>query len=140
MEPDDIYPQHLRYNRQHGWIAVEGTVAVQGLTAYGQRIAGKIAFVRLPRPGRSVSQGQPLLSLESGKWIGRLAAVLSGKVIEANQALESQPTLINSSPYEAGWLVKIEISDPAELVNLMRVGTPEFEQYLADEHLKYPGK
>ena len=60
-------------------------------------------------PGRLVSQGQPLLSL------------------------------INTSPYEAGWLVKIEISDPAELANLMRVGTPEFEEYLADEHLKYPG-
>ena len=140
MEPEEMYPQHLYYNRQHGWIAVEGAVAVQGLTAYGQHIAGKIAFVRLPRPGRLVSQGQPLLSLESGKWVGRLAAGVSGKVAEANQALESRPTLINTSPYEAGWLVKIELSDPADLANLMRAGSPEFEQYLADEHLKHSGK
>ncbi len=131
MEPDDVFPQHLYYDRQQGWIAVEGALAIQGLTACGQRLAGKIAFVKLPRPGRLVRQGQALLSLESGKKIERIMAGVSGKVVEANLALESEPTLINASPYEAGWLVKIELSDPAELANLMRTGTPEFEQYLA---------
>ena len=139
MHLDDIFPEHLYYDRQQGWIALEGALAIQGLTDDGQRNAGKIAFVRLPRPGRLVRQGQTLLSLESGKRIERIMAVVSGRVVEANQALESQPALINASPYEAGWLVKIELSDLAELANLMRTGTPEFEQYLAEEQANHLG-
>ena len=139
MDVDDDFPEHLYYDRQQGWIALEGTLAIQGLTAYGQRNAGKIAFVKLPRPGRLVRQGQTLLSVESGKRIGRIVAGVSGKVVEANQALESQPALINTSPYEAGWLVKIELSDRAELANLMRAGTPEFERYLAEEQATQSG-
>ena len=139
MEVDDVFPEHLYYDRQQGWIALEGALAIQGLTDYGQRIAGKIAFVRLPRPGRLVRQGQTLLSLESGKRIERIMAGVSGRVVEANRALESQPALINASPYEAGWLVKIELSDLAELANLMRTGTPEFEQYLAEEQANHLG-
>jgi glycine cleavage system H protein len=133
------FPEALYYDRKHGWVAVEGRIATQGLTELGQRLAGKIAFIEIPRPGRTVSQGQTLLSMESGKWVGRLPAGVSGVILASNQELEEEPGLVNDSPYEAGWLVKIEMSDPGELANLMKPAMPEFTQFIEEEEKKYAG-
>jgi len=130
--PDDLY-----YDRQHGWARVEGNVVVQGMTDFGQKIAQEIVFVEAPRVGREVQQGQTFMSMESGKWVGRVPAMVSGKIVEVNEELEWEPNLINESPFDEGWLVKIEMADPEELGNLMRADSPEFRAFIEEEAEKY---
>ena len=77
------------------------------------------------------------MSMESGKWVGRVAALVGGKITEANEDLEWEPNLVNDSPYENGWLVKIEISDAGELDNLMKAGSPELKAFIEGEAEKY---
>ena len=130
--PDDLY-----YDRQHNWGRVEGNVLTQGLSDFGQVVAGDIVFAGLPRPGRQVQRGKHLLSLESGKWIGRVPALVSGKIVEANEALEEEAGVINRAPYGQGWLARIEMSDPAELDELMRADSPEFQAFIQQEMENY---
>jgi glycine cleavage system H protein len=114
--PDDFY-----YDKEHSWCRVEGTVVVTGSTDFAQKMAGEIVYVQLPVVGKSVTQGKPCAALESGKWVGRIYAVVSGKVVEVNEELEDNPGLINEGPYEQGWICKIEPSDlEGELKNLMQ--------------------
>lgn len=130
--PDDLY-----YDKLHVWGRVDGNVVTQGLTVFGQAVAQEIVFVEAPRVGREVEQGQTFMSMESGKWVGRIPALVGGQVSEANEELEWEPTVVNESPYEDGWLVKIEMSDPAELDNLMKADSPEFLAYIEEEAEKY---
>ena len=130
--PDDLY-----YDKIHGWARLEGSTVTQGLTDFGQAIAQEIVFVEIPRAGREVEQGQTFMSMESGKWVGRVAAVASGTIGEANEELEWEPSLVNESPFDEGWLVKIEAKDPAELDNLMKASSPEFKAFIEEEAEKY---
>jgi glycine cleavage system H protein len=131
------FPDGPYYDKLHSWAQVEGNVITQGLTEFGQAIAQEIVFVEAPRAGRDVEQGQTFMSMESGKWVGRIAAMASGKIAEANEELEWEPTLVNESSYEDGWLVKIEMTDPAELDNLMKAGSPELKAFIEEEAEKY---
>ena len=131
------FPDGLYYDKLHSWAQVEGNVITQGLTEFGQAIAQEIVIVEAPRAGRDVEQGQTFMSMESGKWVGRIAALVSGKIAEVNEELEWEPTLVNESSYEEGWLVKIEMSDPAELDNLMKADSPEFKAFIEEEAEKY---
>ncbi|RLC67116.1 MAG: glycine cleavage system protein H [Chloroflexi bacterium] len=130
--PDDLY-----YDKLHSWARVEGNVVTQGLTDFGQAIAQEIVFVESPRTGREVEQGQTFMSMESGKWVGRIAALVSGEITEVNEELEWEPTLVNESPYDEGWLVKIEMSDPSELDNLMKADSEELKAFIEEEAEKY---
>jgi glycine cleavage system H protein len=130
--PDDLY-----YDKLHSWARVDGNVITQGMTEFGQAIAQEIVFVESPRAGRDVEQGQTFMSMESGKWVGRIAALVTGKIGEVNEELEWEPTLVNESPFEGGWLVKIEMSDAAELGNLMKADSPEFKAFIEEEAEKY---
>jgi glycine cleavage system H protein len=130
--PDDLY-----YDKLHSWARVEGNVITQGLTEFGQAIAQEIVFVEAPRTGRDVEQGQTFMSMESGKWVGRIAALVSGKISEVNEELEWEPTLVNESSFEDGWLVKVEMSDAAELDNLMKADSAEFKAFIEEEAEKY---
>ncbi len=114
--PDDLY-----YDKEHCWCRVEGNVVVTGTTDFSQKMAGEIVYVQLPLIGKSVTQGKPCAALESGKWVGRIYAVVSGKVVEVNEELEDTPDLINGGPYEQGWIFKIEPSNLEEdLKSLMQ--------------------
>jgi glycine cleavage system H protein len=130
--PDDLY-----YDKTHGWAKTDGDVVTQGLTDFGQKIAQEIVFVEIPRAGRDVEQGQTFMSMESGKWVGRVEAVVSGKLAEVNGELEWEPSTINESPFDEGWLVKIEASDTGELENLMKADSPEFKAFIEEEAEKY---
>jgi glycine cleavage system H protein len=130
--PDDLY-----YDKLHSWARVEGNVITQGLTEFGQAIAQEIVFVEAPRAGRDVEQGQTFMSMESGKWVGRIAAMVSGKISEVNEELEWEPTLVNESSFDEGWLVKVEMSDPAELDNLMKADSAELKAFIEEEAEKY---
>lgn len=131
------FPNDLYYDKLHGWVKVEGNIVTQGLSEFGQAIAQEIVFVEVPRIGRDVEQGQTFMSMESGKWVGRVAALVGGKVTEANEELEWEPNLVNESPYEEGWLVKIEMVDPAELDNLIKADSAEFKALIEEESEKY---
>ena len=114
--PDDVY-----YHKEHYWAKVEGNVVTIGTSDFAQKLAGQIVYVELPAPGREVEQGKPCGSMESGKWVGRIYAPVSGKMASANQELEDTPELINESPYEKGWICKIAPSNlQEELKNLLK--------------------
>ena len=131
------YPDDLYYDELHSWVKVDGNTVTQGMTEFGQAIAQEIVFVEVPRTGRDVEQGQTFMSMESGKWVGRVAALVSGKVAEVNEELEWEPNLVNESPYDEGWLVKIEMSDAAELDNLMKADSPELKAFIEQEAEKF---
>jgi len=131
--PDDLY-----YDKEHGWARIDGDTVVQGMTSYGQSIAGEIIYAEVPRAGRDVEQGRPFMSMESGKWVGRVQAIVSGKIAEANEELEFDSALINQSPYEDGWLVKIEASNLAgDLKKLLKATDPAYAAYVRAEMAKY---
>lgn len=131
------FPEDLYYDRKHNWARVEGDVVVQGLTDFGQQIAQEIVFVEMPRAGREVDQGETFMSMESGKWVGRIPAMVSGKIMEANEELEWEPMSVNESPYDEGWLVKIEMVASSELDNLMQVDSPDFKTFIEAEAEEY---
>ena len=134
MEIDGyIFPDDLYYDRNHFWAKVEGDLVVMGTTDFSQKLAGEITYVDVDQEGEEVEQGKPFASIESGKWVGRVYAVVSGEVVEVNEELEDEPELVNQSPYEDGWLFKIEASElDDELGGLMKVG-PDLEGFVRSE-------
>ncbi len=126
--PDDLY-----YDKNHFWARVDGDLVVMGTTDMTQQMAGEITYVDIDQEGTEVSQGKPFASIESGKWVGRVYAVVSGEVAEVNEALEDEPELINQNPYQEGWLFKISPSSLEEdLDRLMKPG-PELEEFVKAE-------
>jgi glycine cleavage system H protein len=130
--PDDLY-----YDKEHVWARVEGNVVTIGLTQYGQDLSGEILYVEVPRVGRAVTRGEAFMSMESGKWVGRIQSPLSGKIVEVNEELEWESALVNEDPYGEGWLVRIEASDLGELDDLLRADSAEFADFIAEENAKY---
>ncbi len=106
-----VFPDDLWYDKNHFWGRLEGDTVVMGTTDFAQKLAGDIGYVEMPEKGQKVTQGKPIGSMESGKWVGRIYAVFSGEVTAVNEALEDEPELINSSPYEKGWICKIAPED-----------------------------
>ena len=114
--PDDLY-----YHKEHFWARVEGDTVTVGSSDFAQKLAGQIVYVELPSVGRAVEQGKACGSMESGKWVGRIYAPVSGKVETVNMQLEDSPELINESPYEKGWICQIKPSNlEEELRHLMK--------------------
>ena len=131
------FPDDLLYDREHVWVRVENHTATIGLTQFGQAVAGDIVYVEVPRPGRKVAQGEPFMSMESGKWVGRIKSPVSGMVAGGNEEIEWESTLVNSDPYGQGWLAQIEMDDPGQLEGLMRADSPAFAEFIAAEREKY---
>jgi len=116
-----LFPDNLYYHKEHFWARVEGNIVVMGTNDFAQKLAGQIVYVEMPFAGKAVEQGKPCGSMESGKWVGRIYAPVSGKVESSNQDLEENPELINDSPYEKGWICKISPSNlQEELKNLLK--------------------
>lgn len=113
-------PEDLRYTAEHEWVrAAEGSTLRVGITDFAQSALGDIVFVSLPTVGTTVTQGQPLGEVESTKSVSDIYAPVAGTVHARNDALEAQPELLNSDPYGAGWIVEIEVADPAVLDTLL---------------------
>ena len=113
--PDDLY-----YHKEHMWVRVEGNKAVVGMDDFSQKLAGELSYVELPGEGDEVSQDEVVGTYETGKWMGKLFAPVSGEVVEVNEEVDDDPSLVNSDPYGQGWLFKIKMSDTSELNNLMK--------------------
>ena len=112
-------PKELKYTKDHEWARIEGDVATVGITDYAQGELGDIVFVEPPKAGSSVSQGDSFGTIEAVKAVSDLYAPLSGEITEVNAALDEAPETVNNSPYGDGWMIKIKISDPSEVDNLL---------------------
>jgi len=130
--PDDLY-----YDQEHVWAKVEGDIVTIGMTQFGQDLAGEIVYVEVPRVGRTVTRGEAFMSMESGKWVGRIKAPVSGEIVKANEEVEWESTLVNQDPYGEGWLAKIQASDLGELDDLLKADSSEFAEFIAAEKAKY---
>ena len=113
-----MYPDDLRYAKTHEWIR-NGTPATIGITQFAQEELGDLVFVELPQVGRTLTAGESFGSLESVKTVSEVYAPATGEVVEVNAALSDQPELVNSDPYGEGWLIKVRLSDPADLDALL---------------------
>jgi len=131
------FPDELYYDKDNVWAGVEGNIVTIGLTQLGQVLAGDIVFVEVPRVGREVTKGEPFMSMESGKWVGRVKSPVTGKIIAANDELEWETSLVNSDPYGKGWLAKIEVTDLSGLDDLLRANSSEFAARVAADRAKY---
>lgn len=116
-----LMPDDLLYQKGFMWAAIKGNVARVGLIDYAQKLAGDISYVELPFEGDDVAQGAEVGTVETGKWVGKLYAPLSGKITAVNEKLNDDPTIMNKDPYGAGWAFEIEIKNASEAGNLMKV-------------------
>ena len=112
-------PTDLRYTKDHEWVRVDGDEATVGITAYAADQLGDIVFVELPDTGRTVDQFAAFGVVESVKAVSDLFAPVSGEVIEGNAALAGSPELVNTSPYDDGWMVRVRVAEPAQLDDLL---------------------
>jgi glycine cleavage system H protein len=109
----------LKYTRDHEWVRVEGDLATIGISDYAQGQLGDVVHVELPEGGKAVAQGDEAAVIESVKAASEIYAPLSGEVIEVNGALADDPSIVNSSPLDEGWFLKLRLSDPEELDGLL---------------------
>ncbi|KAM4088167.1 hypothetical protein ACB094_07G050700 [Castanea mollissima] len=109
----------LKYLDSHEWVKVEGNSATVGITDHAQDHLGDVVYVELPEVGAPVSHGSSFGAVESVKATSDINSPISGKVVEVNEELNSSPGLINSSPYDKGWIIKVEVSNSGELNSLM---------------------
>ena len=127
------FPDDLRFEKNHYWAKMDGDVVITGAGEFISKQAGEITFVDLPEEGDELTQGKPYGSIESGKWVGRIYAVISGEVLEVNASLEDEPEKINSSPYGEGWICKIKPSKLTdEWISLMAVDE-SFKNFIEEE-------
>jgi glycine cleavage system H protein len=123
------YPASFRYTKEHEWVDANDGVATVGITDYAQSELGDVVFVELAAVGKQLEAGKTLGSVESVKAVSEIYAPVSGEVVEVNGALQNKPETINTDPHGAAWLVKIQLSNPAELDKLMDGAA--YEAYIA---------
>jgi glycine cleavage system H protein len=124
-------PEDSRYAKSHEYVHVEGNVGTIGITDYAQKELGDVVFVELPTVGTVLDAADELGSIESVKAVSELFSPVSGEVVEVNERLREKPELINTDPYGDGWMVRIRMSDPTEVDELMNA--EEYEEYIEAE-------
>ena len=124
--PEDYY-----YTKDHEWAQVDENIVTIGITEFAQQSLGEIVYVELPEEGQKVNQGEPFGVIESVKAVSDLLAPVSGTVIEINQSLGEDPTVLNDDPINNGWLIRIEMDTEKELAALMRA--PDYKKLIALE-------
>ncbi|QJE98292.1 glycine cleavage system protein GcvH [Luteolibacter luteus] len=112
-------PQNLRYNSSHEWVLLEGDVATIGISDHAQEELTDVVFVELPPVGKTVDIGDPTAVVESVKAASDIYAPVSGEVVEVNDAVEADPSLVNTDPYGKGWIFKLKVKDAAQLDSLL---------------------
>jgi glycine cleavage system H protein len=117
-----MYPDDLRYSKDHEWIRLQGERGSVGITHYAQKQLGDVVFVELPAVGRQLKAGEAFGTVESVKAVSELFAPVSGEVLEVNGGLQAKPEAVNSDPYGEGWMIVIKPASAAELGGLMDAG------------------
>jgi glycine cleavage system H protein len=129
MPAEESYPSDLRYHREHDWVRVEGDEAVFGITWFAQDALGEVVYYDPPEVGATISMDASYGELESVKAVSDIFAPASGEVLAVNPAVQERPEVVNEDPYGEGWLVRVRLSDPAELDGLMDESA--YREYLA---------
>src|ERR1041385_3144503 len=125
------YPANFRYTKQHEWVDLKGDIASIGITDYAQQELGDVVFVELPKVGSQIAAGKSFGNVESVKAVSEIYAPVSGEVTETNEELHNTPEKINSDPHGSAWLVKVKLSNAAEVSGLMDAGA--YEAFIASE-------
>ncbi len=112
-------PSNLKYSKDHEWVRVEGDIAVIGITDFAQSELGEIVFVEVETVGETMDAGEVFGSVEAVKTVSDLLLPVSGEIVEFNEQLEDAPELVNDDPYGEGWMIKVAMSDKAELDELL---------------------
>jgi len=131
LSADGIYPDDLKYTKEHEWLETRGTRATVGVTHYAQAELGDIVYVELPQAGAAVVAGEPFGTVESVKAVSELFAPASGTVTEVNAALTGSPDQVNKDPYGGGWMIRIKMADAKEIETLMTAA--QYRKYVEDE-------
>ncbi|MDB4174389.1 glycine cleavage system protein GcvH [Bacteroidia bacterium] len=113
------FPENLKYTKEHEWVSVDGDIATVGVTDFAQGELGDIVFVEIETEGESLDQNEVFGTIEAVKTVSDLFMPVSGEIVEVNADLEGAPESVNEAPYEAGWMVKIKLSNPEEVDALM---------------------
>jgi len=112
-------PADLKYTKEHEWLKIDGNKVVIGITEWAQGELGDIVFVELPEVGAEVEQMESFGTIEAVKAVSEIYSPVNGKVVEVNAALDDDPMVINRDPYGEGWMIKVEITDAAQLEQLL---------------------
>jgi len=126
----ESYPEELKYHREHDWAKADGDTATIGITWYAQDALGELVHFEPPEQGSSVAKDESYGEVESVKAVSDLVSPLSGEVVEVNQAVVGEPEKINEDPYGEGWLIKVRLSDPSEVEELLDVSA--YKELLSD--------
>ena len=126
-----MYPENFRYTKEHEWVHAEGDAATIGITDHAQHELGDIVYVDLPKVGAHLEQGKTLGSVESVKAVSDVYAPVGGEVTEINATLADAPEKLNEDPHGAAWLIKVKLSDPAQVRKLMTAA--EYQSYVGAE-------
>jgi len=126
-----MYPKDLKYDREHEWVRVDGDVATIGISHFAQDQLGEVVYVDLPKAGDPVNAGDTFGEVESVKSVSELYSPVSGDIVEVNDALDDAPETVNAEPYGDGWMIKVKLSDPAEVEGMM--DADDYEAFLAEE-------
>lgn len=129
-------PADLYYEKNHYWVRVEGDILVMGMDDFARQMAGDIVYIQIPFAGKKLKIGKKFAQVESGKWLGKVYAPVNGELIEGNEALETEPTLINQDCYDTGWMYKIKPTDMDELSDLIH-DPADIEKWLLEDIEKY---
>jgi glycine cleavage system H protein len=127
----DTYPNDLLYTEDHEWARVEGTLVTIGISQFAVEQLGDVTQVDLPQEGETLKQGEAFGSVESVKAVSDLLSPVSGKIVKVNTPLQDSPEYVNEEPYDGGWMLQLELSNPGELKNLM---TGEAYESFLKEH------
>ncbi|MFX1303733.1 MAG: glycine cleavage system protein GcvH [Promethearchaeota archaeon] len=125
------FPNDLKYTSTHEWVRIEDNVATIGITDYAQHQLGDIVFVELPDVGMLFEKGSNAAEIESVKAVGDLIMPLSGEIIGINENLANNPELVNSSPFQDGWIIKIKFSHPSEIDELL--SSEKYQEIIQNE-------
>ena len=131
MAAAESYPDDLKYHREHDWARIEGDEAVLGITWFAQDALGELVHFEAPEAGATVTSGQSYGEVESVKAVSDVIAPLSGEVLEVNQAVVDAPETVNEDSYGEGWLIRIRMSDPAQVDGLLDLAA--YQQVLAEQ-------
>jgi len=126
-----MYPENFRYTKEHEWVQTADGVGTVGITDHAQKELGDIVYVDLPKMGARVERGKSFGSVESVKAVSDIYAPVSGEVIGINEILSNKPETLNEDPHGAGWLVKIKLSDPGEIQQLL--SAEDYQKYVGAE-------
>lgn len=129
-------PEDLYYEKNHFWVKAEGDLLVMGMDDFAIKMAGEIVYVQLPAEGKRLDAGKKFAKIESGKWLGKVYAPVDGELVESNQALEENTTVINEDCYGKGWMFKIKPDNMNDINNLIH-DPKDIESWMRDDIEKY---